>query len=95
MDLSTVTVESFAPLVGDTLTSNNIPLSLIEASALSAPAHVAGGRQPFRLHFSGPAPMLPQAIHPLTLPSGEALELFLVPIGTVPGGGFLYEAIFN
>jgi hypothetical protein len=95
MDLSTVTVESFSPLVGGALMSGNVPLMLIEASVLSAPAHVAGGRQPFRLHFAGPAPMLPQASYPLTLPSGEALELFLVPIGTLQGGEFLYEAIFH
>jgi hypothetical protein len=95
MDLSVVTVESFSPLVGGTLMNESGPLMLIEASVLSAPPHVAGGRQPFRLHFAGPAPMLPQAIYPLTLPSGEALELFLVPIGAIQGGEFLYEAIFN
>jgi hypothetical protein len=95
VDLSTVTVESFSPLVGGMLMSGNIPLMLIEASVLSAPAHVAGGRQPFRLQFAGPAPMLPQAIYPLTLPSGEVLELFLVPIGAVQNDEFLYEAIFH
>ncbi len=94
MDLRTVVMESFTPLVGETLMSESVPLSLIEAGALPTPPHAAGGRQPFRLHFTGPAPMLSQAIYPLTLPSGEALELFLVPIGTTEGG-FLYEAIFN
>ncbi len=94
MDLSAIRVENFAPLVGTTFESESLALTLTEASPLSAPPHVAGGRQPFRLHFSGPAPLISQGIRCLTSQAGESLEIFLVPIGTTDGG-FLYEAIFN
>ena len=56
-----------------------------------APRH-----EPFALLFSGPRePALPQATHRLRHPDLGDLDIFLVPVGRAPDGGFLYEAIFN
>jgi hypothetical protein len=53
-----------------------------------------GHRQPFVLHFTGPAsPVLAQQIHRLTHSSMGELELFLGPVVSATPG-ITYEAVF-
>jgi len=52
-------------------------------------------RNPFSLHFTGPAePFLPQHTYPMHHEKLGTLEIFLVPIGRT-AGGFTYEAVFT
>ncbi|WP_309713902.1 hypothetical protein [Armatimonas sp.] len=94
LDLRTVTAESFAPFVGTELVTETVTLTLTEASPLRQKPHVPEARQPFRLTFTGPAPLLPQGIYTLAHPELEPLDIFLVPIAGNEDG-FTYEAIFN
>jgi hypothetical protein len=98
MDLRTVTVEAFAPLVGTAFsTVDGAELNLIEAKVLPQPPHIPGGRPPFRLGFTGAPPLLPQGIYSLTHAASTLetpLDIFLVPIAG-NANGFTYEAIFN
>jgi len=94
MDLQTATVESFTPFLGTTFATESGELTLVTAQALPTRAHAPGVREPFRLHFTGAPPLLPQGIHPLTHPSLEELEIFLVPIAA-DANHITYEAIFN
>jgi hypothetical protein len=64
-------------------------------------AEVASGGQSsratgaFSLLFVAPTgPWLPQAIYPLRHPAFGTMEIFLVPIGPVPGGNG-YQAVFG
>jgi hypothetical protein len=65
-------------------------------------AEVASGGQSFTratgafsLLFVAPAgPWLPQAIYPVEHPALGTMEIFLVPIGPVPGGNG-YQAVFG
>jgi len=98
VDLRAATVETFAPVVGQTFeavfTNGRLPLTLVEARSLGA-AHVPGGRGPFALTFRGPPELrLPQRIYRLEHPTFGALEIFLVQSG---GGaeGSMFAAIFN
>lgn len=82
--------ESFALQAGDTAT---LTLTLAEVTALG-PAATPGGRSPFALLFLGPvSPPLPQRIYRLAHETIGTFDLFLVPLGPVPGG-LRYEAIF-
>ena len=94
MDLSALSAEVLTPFVGSTFATEAAELTLVESSPLTCPPHVAGRRQPFRLQFSGAAPLLPQGVHCLTHAALEPLEIFLVPIG-FSAERFTYEAIFN
>lgn len=93
--LDHVTVETFAPAIGEPFALGGAAtgrLELEEAAAVGSPA--PGGRAPFRLVFRGPVdPVLPQRIYRLEHPSTGALEIFLVPIGR-DEAGTRYEAIF-
>ncbi len=52
-------------------------------------------RNPFSLHFSGPAePFLPQRVYPMRHEKLGVLEIFLVPIART-AEGFTYEAVFT
>ena len=96
--LQTLTVETFAELVGERFALRDGPhatlaLELIEANPLGA--RPGRGRMPFSILFRGPlAPVMPQRIYPLAHESLGNLELFIVPIGP-RGGGMVYEAIFT
>jgi hypothetical protein len=95
LDLSTATVALFAPYVGSAFTlEEGGALTLGEATALPYPPHREGLRQPFRLTFTGKAPMLAQGIWRLTHATLGVAEIFLVPIAG-DGTTFTYEAIFN
>jgi hypothetical protein len=100
--LDRVTVETFAPLVGqafvlDDEAAGRLDLELMEAQTHDpgAPAKDASGmRAPFTLVFRGPTePVLPQRIYPLEHEELGTLEIFIVPIGR-DTAGTRYEAIF-
>jgi hypothetical protein len=96
--LVSVTLETFAPRVGERFRisageGTTIDAALIEAAPLGASAR--GGRQPFSLIFLGPAaPVWPQRIYRVDHRALGSLDLFLVPIGP-RDGGMQYEAIFS
>ena len=94
LDLGTVTAESFTPFVGAELVTEWVALTLIEASPLRQKPYVPEARQPFRLMFTGPAPLLPQGTYTLAHPELEPLDIFLVAIAGNEDG-FTYEAIFT
>lgn len=72
----------------------DLPVELIEATALGEPAR-AGGRIPFSIVFRGrPDVVLPQRIHRLEHHELGAFDLFLVPIGP-DEAGMRFEAIFT
>ena len=67
-------------------------ISLVEVQLLGErPGH----RQPFVLHFAGPAsPVLGQQVHRLSNAEMGELEFFLGPVMS-DGPGITYEAVFN
>ncbi len=85
------TLETFAPRVGETFRTDEIELTLTEAS----PSGPSGAARPgFALVFRGPdeAP-LAQGTYPLENPAVGRLDIFLVPIAPDPDGR-RYEAVF-
>jgi hypothetical protein len=95
MDLAALTLETFAPLVGDAFRiSEPAAVELALAEATSA-GDRPGGRQPFRLLFRGPRdPLLPQSIYRLEHAALEPLEIFIVPVRR-DAQSTGYEAIFT
>ena len=95
MDLAALTLDHFAPLVGDAFSIADpaqVELELAEASSVG---EWPGGREPFRLHFRGPRdPILPQAIYRLEHADLGPLEIFIVPIAR-DAESTTYEAIFT
>lgn len=96
-DLGTLTLEQFAPTIGQTYAiehpeAPSVELVLTEAAPLGkAPG---AERQPFALVFGGPAePHFAQQIVPLRHPELGRLEIFLVPIAA-DADGVSYEAVF-
>lgn len=83
-----------APRIGEAFTvafeGGEQQLVLVGVSEIAHSPRPEGG---FRLEFRGPrAPVLPQAIYPFS-GSGDALEIFIVPVGQ-DADGTLYEAVF-
>ena len=71
---------------------NKIPLKLVKTEA-GGKSKRAGGA--FSLLFVAPAGrVLPQAIYPVTHPALGTMEIFLVPVGPLPGGNG-YHAVFT
>ena len=98
--LDGLTVDAFAPLVGDGFAlddegAGRLVLELLEARAIEAGAPAGGAaRVPFSLLFRGPGePVLPQRIYSLRHDALGALEIFIVPVARQPDG-MRYEAIF-
>jgi hypothetical protein len=92
-DLATLTIDDFAPLVGDRfrITPGGAPAFDAELVAVDAIPRAPGGRAPFSLAFrGGPAPPLPQGIRRVEHDALGALEIFLVPVGPDR-----YEAVFT
>jgi hypothetical protein len=94
-DLATLKIENFAPQrdqVFDMQTSDGVvPLRLVKVEAAGASGRAGGA---FSLLFAAPkGPWLPQAIYSIKHSSLGTLEIFLVPIGPLPGGNG-YQAIF-
>ena len=104
--LESLTLATFADKIGHTFgvqvdQGSSIDTRLIEARRLNArsadgrPSLGPRGREPFSLHFLGPAtPRLQQRIYRVTHDTVGAHDIFLVPIG-LRDGGLLYEAIFT
>jgi hypothetical protein len=95
------TIETFAPLLETTFrvrsdpSDDGIPLRLVELRPLGRQPH-APRVEPFALEFAGPAESaLEQRIYSLEHETLGTIEIFLVPIGFDPAGGFRYEAVFN
>jgi hypothetical protein len=101
VDLSTATVDLFAPHVGEAFAVRpagqpelRLELTLTDASTLPE-ASAGEGRAPFALTFTGPAEtMLTQQIVPLEHAQLGRLEIFLVPLA-LDAGGARYEAVFS
>lgn len=105
IDLATVTVETFTPLVGTVFVlpvgtfagyDQAIELTLTAAKPGKIyPGQPADRRLPFVLNFhSAPHLLLEQGTYPLTHPTLGLLEIFIVPLGQTTTET-LYEAIFN
>ena len=96
--LEGLTVESFAPAVGDAFAVHGAtpaPLRLELAEARPLGPAPPGGRAPFSLVFRGPAdPVLAQRIYRLEHAGLGTLEIFLVPVGR-DAAGTRYEAVFG
>ena len=99
--LDRLTVDAFAPLVGEAFAlddeAGRTELVLVEARSTEpgAPAVDADGRRtPFALLFHGPAePVLTQRIRRLEHAALGTLEIFVVPVGR-DAQRVHYEAIF-
>jgi hypothetical protein len=103
LELDRVTVDDFAPAVGqvfaiDAGDAGTIELELTEVSAYDpkAPAvDQSGKRAPFHVLFRGPPePIVAQQICRLQNDTLGAIEIFIVPIGS-DESGTSYEAVFT
>jgi hypothetical protein len=98
--LETLTVDNFSPLVGQSFQfslqpEQAVPLELVEARPLSE-ENSPRPRPPFVLTFKGPSHfVLPQRIYRVEHEAIGAHDIFVVPLGPAPGGGMIYEVIFN
>lgn len=94
----TLTLESFAPAVGETFVlehpqAGRIALVLAEARAIGDEPF--RDRAPFALLFRGPAdPLLPQGTYAIAGEKLGRLDIFIVPVERDAGGSG-YEAIFT
>jgi hypothetical protein len=102
LDLSRVTVDDFAAVVGQTFAIDAGAAGTIELELTGARTHdpSAGAtdesdtRSPFTATFHGPGePVLAQQICRLENDSLGPLEIFIVPVGS-DAGGTTYEAVF-
>lgn len=98
--LETLTLENFSPLVGQSFQfhvqpDQAVPLELVEARPLDE-ANSPRQRPPFMLTFKGPSNfVLPQRVYRVEHEALGAHDIFVVPLGPGPGGGMIYEVIFN
>jgi hypothetical protein len=95
--LEDLTIESFAPRVGERFVLENEQNRLrIEFELVECESRGQGfQREAFSLMFLGPAdPVLAQQIYRLRNPELGALEIFLVPVGS-GASGTRYEATFT
>jgi hypothetical protein len=92
-----LTLETFAPAVGETFTVGGeggakVELLLVEATPQDVGSHAP--RPAFSLLFQGPAdPPLPQATYRFEHSSLGVMEIFIVPLGRDEHGA-TYEAFF-
>src|SRR5579862_9806238 len=96
--LEALTVESFAPHVGDVFLlredEGTLELRLTRATPFGAQMR-DGRRAPFAIEFSGPIePILPQHVYRLEHETLGTIDIFIVPLAP-EGGGARYEAVFN
>ena len=98
IDLASLTADRFESLRGQAFElsapGGALALTLAEVRRLGEALRPGGA---FSLLFvAKDAHHLPQAIYPLNHPELGQVDIFLVPIGPVPGGGgFGYEAVFT
>ena len=101
IDLSTLTLDSFAPHVGTPFALNHPEqqetFTLVQASAGNAHDHPMKKRDPFSLFFHGSRTdlMFNQQILPLKHEAMGELEIFVVPIGRNDDGTIRYQAVFS
>lgn len=97
MDLSELTHDTFATLVGEPFAIAAEPSAIelvLEQATLGAEPPDAG-RRPFSLVFRGPPqPLLPQRVYRLEHAKLGALEIFVVPLAQ-DVEATRYEAIFT
>jgi hypothetical protein len=96
LDIATLSVDDFETHLNDTFELSSpggiVPLKLVQTASAGQALRKGGA---FSLLFQAPAgPFLPQAIYPLRHPALGTLEIFLVPVGPVPGGNG-YHAVFT
>jgi hypothetical protein len=97
IDAGELTREFFENRIGEVFTLVTQPVVELKLSGVVAwgPQPGNGGRDPFRLDFTGPVGLrMPQRIYRMTLASGEAMELFLVQTADAADGARI-EAIFS
>jgi hypothetical protein len=97
IDAGELTREFFEDRIGEVFTLVTQPVVELKLSGVAAwgPQPGNGGRDPFRLDFTGPVGLrMPQRIYRMTLASGEVMELFLVQTADAPDGARI-EAIFS
>ena len=97
IDAGELTREFFEGRIGEVFTLVTQPVVELKLAVVVAwgPQLGNGGRDPFRLEFTGPVGLrMSQRIYRMTLASGEAMELFLVQTADAPDGTRI-EAIFS
>lgn len=95
--LDTFTLDTFAPLVGETFRvivddRHELVTELVSARPWGTEADARHVRVPFTLTFRGPG-VIPQQIYEVRNETLGAFEIFLVPVGP-DGQGMQYEAVF-
>lgn len=100
MDLATVQVSDFEPLLDQTfradLAGQVFNLTLVEAQAARHRRNKPGARAPFALLFQGPVDVdFTQGVFPLTHESLGTLEIFLVPVDREDDGRIVLQAVFG
>lgn len=95
-DIATLSIDDFEPHLNAIFEMNSprgkVPLQLAKTES-AGQARREGGA--FSLLFVAPAgAFLPQAIYPVQHPALGIMEIFLVPVGPVPGGNG-YHAVFT
>lgn len=97
-DLGELTLDTFAPLIGDSFTIGGPDGTVAETTLDTATAlgdRGSDGRVPFSLIFAGAAgPVLPQGVHRVRHAALGSLELFIVPLAPQDGAD-RYQAIFS
>jgi hypothetical protein len=93
-DIATLRMDDFAPHCDSVFVMQAaggvVPLKLTQVSPAGASGRAGGA---FSLLFVAPeGPWLPQAIYPVTHPSLGVMDIFLVPVGPVPGGNGYHAA---
>ncbi len=93
MDLATITLEDFQPLITQnfTLENSDVIFTLLEVKAQNTRAGAT--RTAFSLIFHSPVPA-PQGTYALHHETLGKLEIFLVPIAAA-GAGVQLEAVFS
>ncbi|MDP3689941.1 hypothetical protein [Bradyrhizobium sp.] len=94
--IATLSINDFEPHLNAVFEMRSpggiVPLKLDNTGSCGQAIRKGGA---FSRLFVAPAgPFLPQAIYPLQHPALGTLELFLVPVGPVPGGNG-YHAVFT
>lgn len=95
-DIATLSIDDFEPHLNAIFEMESsrgmVPLTLAKTESAGQARRASGA---FSLLFVAPAgAFLPQAIYPVRHPALGTLEIFLVPVGPVPGGNG-YHAVFT
>ena len=98
--LDKLTADDFRPRLGSTYRLQleaGTSVDVVLADVTEHERWPDAPRTPFSLEFVGtePGPWDQQGIHRLEGPDGQALEIFIVPLGPdQKSGGMRYEAVF-